>query len=554
MKTKQKYDRYYRYDEITALLKQYEKEYPGYFRLSSIGQTPEKREIWLAEVTDLSAGDFAAKPGFAIDGNVHAGEVTGSMVCMYFLDVLLSGKDDPAIAALLKKYTVYCVPRISPDGSEFYLTTPYSVRSSSRMFPYDEEQPGIIPEDLDGDGVIRRMRVKRPNGLFRISPEDPRLMTMRRPDETEGDFYDVFPEGRVVGDACEPVPAPDKYGEDFNRNFPGGWGIGGRGGAYGLSAPETKAFAEFLSAHKNICSCLNFHTAMGCYLYPPAMKSQKQAAPEDMARYKELGKLCTEITGYPFVNLHDDFLGSTPVGGSIDDFGHYVLGILSFTCECWDLQARCGFPLEFPRKMPVPDEKQEAYYRAVLKWIDENNAGEGWRDWQKFDHPVLGEVEIGGIDSKFIVQNPPLRYLEQELEKHAKFMLREMAALPLLAVSSLQTIDHGSCTEIVLTVTNTGYFPTDVTAEAVPVGRVRDITVKLEGAATADGKNEVRIGQLSGHALSGSYGRGQGGTTVGRRPGKKTVRFFAVGERGSEVTVTVSSQRAGILTRKIRLG
>ena len=481
----QTYDRYYRYDEITAILKQYEKDFPGYFRLSSIGKTPEGREIWLAEVTDLSAGDFSVKPGFVLDGNVHAGEVTGSMVCMYFLDVLLSGREEQSTAALLKKYTVYCVPRISPDGSEYYLTTPYSVRSSNRMFPYDEEQPGIIPEDLDGDGVIRRMRVRNRNGLFKVSPDDPRIMIRRKPDETDGEFYDVFPEGKVVGEGYELMPAPEAHGEDFNRNFPAGWGVGGRGGAYGLSAPETKAFADFLAAHKNICSCLNFHTAYGCYLYPPALKSPKQASPEDMKRYRELGKLCTDVTGYPFVNLHDDFLGpSAPIGGSIDDFGHYVLGIISFTCECWDLRARCGFPPQFPQKKPVPDEKQEEFCRALLKWIDEENDGIGFRMWEKFDHPQLGEVEIGGIDQKYIVQNPPVKYLEQELEKHTKFMLREMNALPLLEIRSLETADCGGCWEISLEIANTGYFPTDVTAEAVPSGRVR-ISLPFDSASRA---------------------------------------------------------------------
>lgn len=545
MKTQYVYDHYYDYAELTAVLQSFAESYPSLFRLSSIGTTPEGRNIWLAEVTDTSAGGFDDKPGFALDGNVHAGEVTGSMACMYFLDVLLSGSDDEAIRDLLKKYTVYCVPRISPDGSEFYLKTPYSVRSSNRLFPYDEEQDGIQPEDLDGDGVIRRMRIKNPNGLFKVSPDDPRVMIKRRPDEVTGEFYDVFSEGVLKGTITELQPAPERYGEDFNRNFPGWWGVGGRGGAYGLSAPETYAFAGFLHDHPNICTCLNFHTAGGMYLYPPAFEGKAKADRGDMLRYEEIGHICKEETGYRFVNLSDDFLGEmAPVGGSIDDFCHYVLGIVSFTCECWDLQERCGYPHEFPRKKPMTDEEMAGYEAARLKWLDEHTDGSGWSDWKAFDHPQLGKVEIGGLDMKHVTQNPPAEFIEQELEKHTKFMLREMKMLPKLEISDLKAEDLGDYWRVSAKICNTGYFPTNMTAEGIKIGCVKPVRVTVS-EPDLDGKDHVDLGQLNGFSLAGSYGWGMGGTTSNHKPQSAAVSFKIKAEPGTEVTVTAVSDRAG---------
>ena len=100
------YDHYYRYQEITDILKGYAEKYPALTRLSSIGQTPQGRSIWLLEVTDTAAGAFEDKPAYYMEANIHAGEVTGSMVVMYFLDTLFSNLSDPAIWQLLERYTI----------------------------------------------------------------------------------------------------------------------------------------------------------------------------------------------------------------------------------------------------------------------------------------------------------------------------------------------------------------------------------------------------------------------------------------------------------------
>ena len=84
------YDHYFKYDEITSVLKQYAQEFPEYCRLSSIGTTPGNREIWLIEITDPSTGTFDDKPGFAVTANIHAGEVTGNCCAMYFLDTIFA--------------------------------------------------------------------------------------------------------------------------------------------------------------------------------------------------------------------------------------------------------------------------------------------------------------------------------------------------------------------------------------------------------------------------------------------------------------------------------
>ena len=58
-----------------------------------------------------------------------------------------------------------------------------------------EEKGGIQKEDIDGDGVIRMMRIKTPYGAWKIDPATECSMTLREPSDVDGDFYDIYPEG-----------------------------------------------------------------------------------------------------------------------------------------------------------------------------------------------------------------------------------------------------------------------------------------------------------------------------------------------------------------------
>ena len=94
----------------------------GLCELSSIGTSTEGRDLMLVTVTDSSTGTAASKPAFWLDGNTHAGEVTGCEACLHFLYTLLSdyASGDASTGLMLATSTIYCVPRVSPDGAELY--------------------------------------------------------------------------------------------------------------------------------------------------------------------------------------------------------------------------------------------------------------------------------------------------------------------------------------------------------------------------------------------------------------------------------------------------
>ncbi len=554
------YDHYFKYGEITDTLKRYEAEHPEYCRLSSLGKTHEGRDIWLIEITDPASGSFEDKPGFAVTANIHAGEVTGNCCAMYFLDTIFTNLKEEPVASLIRKYTVYCVPRISPDGSELYLTTPVMLRSVPQMYPFDEPQAGVQPQDLDGDGVIRQMRVKDPNGAFKVSEEDPRIMIKRRPDDTEGDFYNVFSEGMLLD--AEPdeelKSAPALYGNDLNRNFPISWFPENRqrgAGAYALSNYESAALAAFFEKHRNLCTVLHFHTMGGQYLYPPGYKSGKDSEQDDMKIYREIGKMATEESGYPCWNVRDEYMGnvSGEILGLMDDFCYFGMGLINYTCECWDLDKRAGFDYICPNREKTEEELLDQLKKR-LKWIDDNHVENGCMPWTKFEHPQLGEVEIGGIDYKGVVQNPPAQFILQEAEKHTRFLLREMQTLPHLVFKNTKTSPLGNDTwKIETTVANTAFLPTYVMKEAVKIGRARELTAVIEGAEVIEGKKKEEIGHLRGFFGKGSYGWGLGGTTVNQSSEKK-LSWVVRAKAGDTVTVTCAAPRAGKVQEVITLG
>ncbi|MBO0796457.1 MAG: carboxypeptidase, partial [Ktedonobacteraceae bacterium] len=87
---------YYTYDVLTTLLHELVATYPELAEIESIGKSLEGRELWLVTLTNKKTGPALEKPAYWIDGNTHAGEVTGSTVVLYTIWSYLTnyGKDE----------------------------------------------------------------------------------------------------------------------------------------------------------------------------------------------------------------------------------------------------------------------------------------------------------------------------------------------------------------------------------------------------------------------------------------------------------------------------
>jgi len=242
------FDRYYRYHDLTALLRAYVSEYPDLVSLESIGTSHEGRDIWLVTVTQSQTGPSQEKPAFWCDGNIHASEVSASTAILHLIHKLCTryGQDE-AITRALDTRAFYLVPRLNPDGAEWALEdVPRIVRSSTRPYPYDEDDfYGIERQDLDGDGRILSMRIPDPNGPWKIAEEEPRMLKRREPGESGGQYYRLLPEGLFHHfDGLTMRGRKIKEGLDMNRNFPSAWRLESEqhgAGPFPTSEPEIRA-------------------------------------------------------------------------------------------------------------------------------------------------------------------------------------------------------------------------------------------------------------------------------------------------------------------------
>lgn len=555
------YDHYYNYDEITEILQKYAADHPDRARLTSIGKTTEGREMWLLSITDTACGDYDEKPAYMAIGHVHAGEVTGSMCAMFLADTLLSNLEDETVSALLKNTTFYIMPRPVADGSEYYLTHPDMIRSINVAYPYETEMPGLVPSDLDGDGVIRNMLVKTPFGSWKKDPEDSRLLIKRQADDIGGEYYNVYSEGLINDyDGLHISSAPAKYGLDLNRNYPMNWHPDPKqpgGGKYPGQVIESRNLIEWISTRKNLVNTIIFHTFGGMYLYPPAGVPAAQSDQKDQEMFKAFMKIASEETGYHQLRIKDDYLGvdsKAPANGSLDDYLYYGNGVFCHSVETWNLAAQADMIPEYPKPKKLTPEEELENQKRLLKWIDENDLNSFYKDWTEFEHPQLGTVEIGGPDKKFLLQNPPVQYLPQEVEKHTRYILRHAKTMPhiVFAEAKAQKLAEGMY-KVEAVIGNTGFMPTYATSEFLNLKQAKDIEVTLSGAEIADGKAVQKIGQLEGFSSVKTMYSFFGPITAEQAPLCKKVCWYVYGKAGETVTLTALSQKAGTAETTVTL-
>ena len=560
MKTTFQYDHYYKYDELEKNLKYFSEKYPELCDLESICVTEENRNVYAMTITNKKTGAALDKPAFHIDGNTHAGEVTGSMAAMHAIDVLLTGYgEDKVITKILDRMTIYVVPRISPDGAETYLTTPYSIRSVNRV--HNPEKGGIRSEDLDGDGVIRMMRIPTPYGAWKKDKDDSSIMAKRDPGDADGEFYDIYAEGNFEAfDGDENLKEKkEDWSLDFNRNYPYGWFPENRqagAGKYPLSNPETKAMADWVIEHPNIGGVSTNHTSGGIILYPPGTRPSTAVSEKDINQFIEIANMGKEELGYEPLNIYDSFIADPANydSGAFDDWCYQSQGIVAYTVELWDLAKRVGVPLVWNARNKESAQDELKRFVACMKWVKEN-APEYYEDWKPFHHETFGDVEIGGFNFKFSQQNPPESFLNGVLEQMTRFMIRFAQSMPRLTIDTLTSEKvSDDIYKVTAVVGNLGYLPTNLTEEAKKLNISKEVEVTISGGKVISGLEKTKIGNLEGYGSTSTGTNFYGNiSTDYNAKARKKLTWVVQAKSGTEITVSCAQEKSGKASKTITL-
>ncbi|MBI2388340.1 MAG: peptidase M14 [Deltaproteobacteria bacterium] len=557
--------RYLGFEELTAQLQSWAENFPELVRLRSIGESLEGRPLWLVTI---GPQPDRIRPSAWVDANMHATELCGSSVALAIAEDVIRLHLDPdapchelpeGVRARLRDVLVHVLPRISPDGAESVLTTGRYSRSAPRDRRPNRGHPRWLGEDVDGDGLALLLRKVDPTGELVESRDVPGLMLPRRIDD-EGPFYKVWPEGTIENFTGD-VPDPSFLGDndvDLNRNFPFMWApepqqVGA--GPFAASEPESRAIIEQTTRSPEIFAWIDFHTFGGVFIRPLGHEPDNKMDRGDLALFRQIARWAEELTGYPTVSGHDDFLyePDKPLHGDLSDFAYHQRGAVSYVVELWDLFAQLGIE----RKKPFVDHYSHLTREELERlgrWDREHNASRLVRPWRPVDHPQLGAVEVGGLDTRVGISNPPYDQLPEVCRRHAAHALRVIALAPAVVLESCAITEvGGGLRRVDVTVANHGYLPTFVlsSAKKLPWNEPLHVDVTCEGCALVTPTEAHReVGHLDGWGRGlfddeGSifFQRSRGST------GRKTLRWMVRGE--GRFTLRVGSCRTGFLEQTL---
>jgi carboxypeptidase T len=326
------YTGFHTYDELTAEVQAVAAAHPDIVSLSSIGKSYKGRQLWVAKVSDNASTD-EDEPEVLFDGLHHSDEHMGLEMTLRILHWLVGGYgSDPRITKIVDTRETWIVFAVNPDGAE---------------------------ADISGGRFHHWRKNRQPN-------------------------------------------ANGTIGTDLNRNYGYRWGGGGKTstnplaityrGPYAFSAPETRAFRDFLASRvvggrQQIRVAITFHEygrlVMWPYGYtlanvPPDMTTQDHDA------LVIIGKHMAATNGYRPEQGSDLYITS----GTTRDYEYGKYRIFSYTFELSNV--------DYPRDTLIASET--ARNKEAVLWLAE-------RAWCPLS--VLGaavrEARCGAFDDDFEV-------------------------------------------------------------------------------------------------------------------------------------------------------
>ena len=559
---------YFDYQTLCAHLQGLADAYPALASLEVIGQSWRGRDIHCLTLTNTATGAHSDKPAFYIDAGIHAEEVATTQTAVYTIWYLLSNYgSDADVSWLLDKLAFYIIPRINPDGAEISLQTPHHWCGNGRYLPGEEQTSGLCQRDMNGDGFITQMRIPDPAGEWRVSDDDPRLMILREAGEVgRGPYYRLYREGEIRGD-WDGVNFEIQKPRDgnLNRNFPAGWRPEFRqygAGEAPLSEPEARAVADFILDHPNIAGMQCYHTHGGLHLRPSLVAPDDSLPRADLALYNRIGEMGTALTGYPVISVYEEFTTDPdqPRVGSLMQWAYDEFGIITFSTELWNPELAAG--IEQPAKYQVRARSTQDEI-TLLAYNDEHLGGAGFIDWQPFEHPQLGTVEIGGWTHMYTFRNPPPRsfaqteeardFLPETLHSNCLFTLRHAMTAPILNIRQLEAERLAEdLVKLSALVANEGFLPTHLTQRALAHGTAGGVEVVLESedCELLMGSARQSIGHLAGReerTTAWSPWLQQWSDTSAR------IEWLLRAKPGTVVSVAASAQKAGLHRRSLTL-
>jgi len=202
------FDKYHTNDEVQQILNSLQTGNSGSVKLHTIATSPGGEEVKVLEI----GSSLEDVPAIFVGANFEGDRPISTEGALYLAQMLLDSS----------KYTEnikwYILPQPNPDAAAGYFAD-VKYNLSVNQFEINKDVDEALNEDgfedLNGDGLITKMRVKDIEGSYVVSKNDARIMVRAKTSKGERGAYKIYTEG-IDNDA------DGKYNEDG----PGGINVG----------------------------------------------------------------------------------------------------------------------------------------------------------------------------------------------------------------------------------------------------------------------------------------------------------------------------------------
>ena len=251
--------------ELNSVMRGIQQSNSSISKIHKLTESEGGIDVLLLEIGPETGSKTKSLPAVFVAANMD-GTVPISSEAAVFL-----AKEIASDETVRKDLTWYILASGNPDAAGRYFAKPlFKDARNDRAFNDDKDE--LIDEDgfddLNGDGMITKMRVKDPAGSYIPVESDPRMM--RRADKSKGEkgIYKIYTEG-IDNDSEGKYNEDPPGGVNINVNFPHLFkSFGKTSGAWPGSENESYAIMEFIYDHPEIAAVFAYGSVNWC-IAPP---------------------------------------------------------------------------------------------------------------------------------------------------------------------------------------------------------------------------------------------------------------------------------------------
>ncbi len=362
----------------------------------------------------------------------------------------------------------------------------------------DEQTDEDGNEDLNGDGFITQMRVKAPDGPYRVSDDDPRLLVRADASKGEKGIYKLYTEG-TDNDGDGQYNEDGQGGVNPGINFPHEFSMKDKeAGLWPGSTPETFGIMKFIYDHPEIVMTVTLGESNLLADLPQEGKTDfdpnRIRIPERLARSTGLSPTETYTmdalvsalsSRYPEMTVDENLIISQlglgpeksfrkgdialytewsksykkaletagtasrmapekPRNGSFEVWSYFHLGVPSVALSLWEPEAAKDTTAKAPGNgaRGADAEKKPSADKQLVDYLDKQPV-KGFADWKAFSHPQLGDVEIGGF-IPYAANTPPADQAEAILKSQVPWIASLDSMVPDITPGELKVTALGA--------------------------------------------------------------------------------------------------------------